>query len=256
MIKRLRLTLAGSLIGGLMIWACGGEETTTSPGGQQQQLATQLAFTVEPTTTTVASSSIMPAVQVAIQGALGNLGAGATDAVTVAIGTNPGRGTLSGTTTVNAVAGVASFTDLTIDQVGTGYTLVATSGSLSSATSAAFGIFPPQPAPPTLSGDVQPIFSGVCAVPGCHAGTTPEEALNLSQGLAHSNIVNVSAKQLAGMLRVRPGQPDQSYLVHKIQGTQASVGGTGNRMPLVGTPLTQAQIDTIRDWIAAGAPKN
>ncbi len=126
MIKRLRLTLAGSLIGGLMIWACGGEETTTSPGGQQQQLATQLAFTVEPTTTTVASS-IMPAVQVAIQGALGNLVAGATDAVTVAIGTNPGGGTLSGTTTVNAVAGVASFTDLTIDQMGTGYTLVATS---------------------------------------------------------------------------------------------------------------------------------
>ena len=41
---------------------------------------------------------------------------------------------------MNAVAGVASFTDLTIDQVGTGYTLVATSGSLSSATSAAFGI--------------------------------------------------------------------------------------------------------------------
>ncbi len=142
MIKRLRLALAVSLIGGLMIWACGGEETTTSPGGQQQQVATQLAFTVEPTTTTVASS-IMPAVQVAIQGALGNLVAGATDAVTVAIGTNPGGGTLSGTTTVNAVAGVASFTDLTIDQMGTGYTLVATSGSLSSATSATFGIFPP-----------------------------------------------------------------------------------------------------------------
>ncbi len=112
------------------------------------------------------------------------------------------------------------------------------------------------PGPPTLSGDVQPIFSGVCAVPGCHAGTTPEEALNLSDGLAHSNIVNVSANQLAGMMRVRPGQPDQSYLVHKIQGTQASAGGTGNRMPLGGTPLTQAQIDTIRDWIAAGAPNN
>ncbi len=122
------------------------------------------------------------------------------------------------------------------------------------------GIVMPQnggPGPPTLSGDVQPIFSGGCAVPGCHAGTTPQEALNLSEGrLAHSNIVNVSANQLAGMMRVRPGQPDQSYLVHKIQGTQASAGGTGNRMPLGGTPLTQAQIDTIRDWIAAGAPNN
>jgi CSLREA domain-containing protein len=82
----------------------------------------------------------MPAVQVAIQDALGNLVADATDAVTVAIGTNPGGGTLSGTATVNAVAGVGSFTDLTIDQVGTGYTLVANSGSLTSATSAAFDI--------------------------------------------------------------------------------------------------------------------
>ncbi len=118
------------------------------------------------------------------------------------------------------------------------------------------GMMPQNGGPPTLSGDVQPIFSGVCAVTGCHVVTTPEEALNLSEGLAHSNIVNVPANQLTGMMRVRPGQPDQSYLVHKIQGTQASVGGAGNRMPLVGTPLTQAQIDTIRDWIAAGAPNN
>ncbi len=74
MIMRLRLTLAGSLIGGFMIWACGGEETTTSPGG----VATQLAFTVEPTPTIVASL-IVPALKVAIQGAFGFLVAGATD---------------------------------------------------------------------------------------------------------------------------------------------------------------------------------
>ncbi len=138
---RSRMTVAGLVVGSLAAWACGDGVNGTA-AVDVNQVATQLAFTVEPTTTTVASS-IMPAVQVAIQGALGNLVAGATDAVTVAIGTNPGSGTLSGTTTVNAVAGVASFTDLTIDQMGTGYTLVATSGSLSSATSAAFGIFPP-----------------------------------------------------------------------------------------------------------------
>ncbi len=139
---RSRMTVAGLVVGSLAIWACGNGTTSVDVNQVANQVATQLAFTVEPTTTIVASS-IMPAVQVAIQGARGTLVAGATDAVTVAIGTNPGGGTLSGTTTVNAVAGVASFTDLTIDQVGTGYTLVATSGSLSSATSAAFGIFPP-----------------------------------------------------------------------------------------------------------------
>ncbi len=81
--------------------------------------------------------------------------------------------------------------------------------------------------------------------------------MNLSDRITtYSNTVDVPANQLATMMRVRPGQPDQSYLVHKIQGTQASAGGTGNRMPLGGTPLTQAQIDTIRDRIAAGAPNN
>ena len=41
----------------------------------------------------------------------------------MAIGTNPGGGTLSGTTTVAAVAGVATFSNLSINKAGTGYTL-------------------------------------------------------------------------------------------------------------------------------------
>lgn len=58
--------------------------------------------------------------------------------VTMAIGSNPGGGTLSGTTTVAASAGLASFGDLSIDQPGTGYTLQATSPGLSPATSSSF----------------------------------------------------------------------------------------------------------------------
>ena len=50
--------------------------------------------------------------------------------VTVAIGTNPGSGTLSGTLTVAAVNGVATFSNLSINKAGTGYTLTATDGSL------------------------------------------------------------------------------------------------------------------------------
>ena len=49
-----------------------------------------------------------------------------TDEVTISIGTNPGPGVLSGTLTAAAVNGVALFTDLQIDTVGNGYTLVAT----------------------------------------------------------------------------------------------------------------------------------
>jgi Tol biopolymer transport system component len=58
----------------------------------------------------------------------------------VAIGTNPSGGTLSGTTMIIAVAGVATFSNLSIDKAGTGYTLQATSGALTAATSAAFNI--------------------------------------------------------------------------------------------------------------------
>ena len=62
-----------------------------------------------------------------------------TDQVTIAIGTNAGGGTLSGTTTVTASGGVATFSNLSISQPGTGYTLRATTGSLS-VTSVAFNV--------------------------------------------------------------------------------------------------------------------
>ena len=58
----------------------------------------------------------------------------------VAIGTNPGGGTLFGTTPVNAASGVATFSDLAIDASGIGYTLIASSSGVAAATSAGFDI--------------------------------------------------------------------------------------------------------------------
>ena len=64
-----------------------------------------------------------------------------TATVSLAIGTNPGGGTLSGTTAVAAVAGVATFSNLSINNGGTGYTLTASISTPSlSATSTAFNI--------------------------------------------------------------------------------------------------------------------
>ena len=62
--------------------------------------------------------------------------------------------------------------------------------------------------------------------------------------------VNVASAEVPALLRVNPGNPDQSYLVQKIQGN-AAVGG---RMPLGQAALPQDRIDLIRSWIAAGAP--
>ena len=101
---------------------------------------TKLAFGTQPSNT-AAGSAITPAVTIQIQDANGNLTA-STASVTVAIGTNPGAGTLSGTATVAAVNGVATFSTLSINTPGTGYTLTAASLGLAGATSSAFNIVP------------------------------------------------------------------------------------------------------------------
>jgi MYXO-CTERM domain-containing protein len=100
-----------------------------------------VAFTVQPGSTRV-GAAITPAVRVSIQDAHGNVVTNATDAVTVALGNNPRNGTLSGTQTVNAINGVATFSDLSINRNGKGYTLQASAGALSSAASRSFDITP------------------------------------------------------------------------------------------------------------------
>src|SRR3989441_9787006 len=102
--------------------------------------ATTLVFSVQPTSSG-AGAAITPAVQVTAQDASGNTATGFTGTVSMAIGTNPGSGTLSGTTTVAAVAGMATFNGLSVNKVGTGYTLQASAGALAT-TSTPFTITP------------------------------------------------------------------------------------------------------------------
>ena len=85
--------------------------------------------------------------------------------------------------------------------------------------------------------------------------TSPAQGQNLSTGQTWANTVNVPANE-AALIRILPGKPDSSYLVHKIQGTQAAVGGFGGQMPLGKSPLSQGDIDKIRAWIQAGALNN
>ena len=108
--------------------------------------ATRLAFSAQPPTTTTAGALLTPPLRVTVQDALGQTVTGATNAITLAIGVNPGSGTLSGTTTVNAVNGVATFSGLSLNRVGAGYTLIATSPSLLAATSSAFNVTAGAPA--------------------------------------------------------------------------------------------------------------
>ena len=98
-----------------------------------------LAFRVQPRGVT-AGNIMTPAVQVQIQDTLGNVDTSFTASVTIAIGTNPAGGRLSGTTSVAPVNGVALFGDLALDKAGTGYTLTASAPGATGATSASFDV--------------------------------------------------------------------------------------------------------------------
>ncbi len=94
------------------------------------------------------------------------------------------------------------------------------------------------------------IFTPTCAVSGCHAGAAAPLGLRLEAGLSYAMLVNVASVEVPTLLRVAPGDPDASYLVHKIEGRAA----VGARMPLGGSPLPQTSIDDVRQWISQGAP--
>jgi hypothetical protein len=50
---------------------------------------------------------------------------------------------------------------------------------------------------------------------------------------------------------VKPGDPNNSYMVLKIEG---AAGIVGLQMPYMETPLPQATMAAIRQWVANGAP--
>src|SRR5206468_5480990 len=106
--------------------------------------ATQFVFSVRPSAA-AAGAAITPAVQVTALDAGGNVATGLAGSGAVALGTKPSGGTLAGTTTVPAVSGVASFASLSLNKVGSGYTLTAAAPfqpALTGATSAPFDISP------------------------------------------------------------------------------------------------------------------
>jgi Tol biopolymer transport system component len=102
-------------------------------------VAPALRFTVHPSNADV-GATITPSVAVTAYDEFGVVDTDFSGDVAIGIGTNPSNGTLSGTRTVTASAGVATFTGLSIDAEGTGYTLEATATGYLAATSNPFNI--------------------------------------------------------------------------------------------------------------------
>jgi len=105
---------------------------------------------------------------------------------------------------------------------------------------------------PESFGDIQIlIFEARCA-PSCHSGPSAQKGLNLELGRAHQSLVDVPSQEVPGMMRVSPGQASQSYLISKLEPSDAR--RTGSRMPRTGPPyLSSIEIRAIRRWIDAGA---
>ncbi len=101
-----------------------------------------------------------------------------------------------------------------------------------------------------FAAQIQPIFTNSCALSGCHSSGSAQAGMVLASGSAIANIVGVPSSEQPALQRVEPGNPDDSYLVRKIEG---GPGITGGQMPLNRTPLAQSQIDLIRLWITQGA---
>ena len=114
---------------------------------------------------------------------------------------------------------------------------------------------------PTFASIQREIFdtqdsSGRLSCIQCHTnvGRTPAAGLNLVAGISYGALVGRPSVARPGDTFVIPGDPDNSYLVRKLEGA-ANINGL--RMPRNAGPfLTEGQMLVIRRWIKEGAANN
>jgi hypothetical protein len=104
---------------------------------------------------------------------------------------------------------------------------------------------------PTFSNIQANVFNPVCQA--CHIGAFAPEGLRLDAANSYNQLVGIPSSERPELFRVAPGNPDASYLIHKVEGGPDIVGVL---MPLNLPPLPQNTINAIRVWIAQGAPRN
>jgi hypothetical protein len=114
---------------------------------------------------------------------------------------------------------------------------------------------------PTFSSIQRDIFeaadsSGRPSCSSCHnpnGGAFRQVGLDLSTSGSYDSLVGVTSRQKTTLLRVVAGDPDNSYLLHKLEGRTDIIGA---RMPLRGPYLSDGQIAIIRRWIQLGARRD
>jgi hypothetical protein len=148
--------IAGS--GGLLWFA----DQSGAIGSVDSQLATQLVVTTQPPASVHTGAGF--SITVTGEYLSGAVNTGFTGSVTVTIGNNPGGSTLGGHVTMTASQGVATFSGLTLNFAGNGYTLNVSSNGVLGGTTQSFNAIgtpppppPPPPSPPSIVGE-QAVF--------------------------------------------------------------------------------------------------
>jgi hypothetical protein len=118
---------------------------------------------------------------------------------------------------------------------------------------------------PSFRNNIAPVLERMCAkTRECH-GREPTTSVSLDLQMRDSwkQLVNAPAEGRKGSVRVKPGDPDGSFLVDKLRGRLSH--GEGKRMPIdanTGAPIEPSPIDQqyldaiLIPWIQGGAPKN
>ena len=243
------LTISAAGTGYALTAAATGLTGAASTGFNVTPAATKLAFIVQPSNTNT-GASIIPGMQVAIEDTNGNIVAGATNSVTIAIGTNPSAGTLSGTATVSPVNGVATFVNLSISAAGTGYTLTASASGLTGATSTAFNVV----ATPTKLAFVSQPSNTV-------AGKSIAPAVQVAIEDANGNVVQGATNPIAIAIGTNPATgtlagtttANPALGVATFSNLNINNAGTGYTLTATATGLTSAT-STLFNVTAAPNP--
>jgi hypothetical protein len=97
---------------------------------------------------------------------------------------------------------------------------------------------------------IQPILDRECIK--CHGTKEKKAKLDLSEGESFKSLVNVPSKEDPTLMRVKPGDPEQSYLMLKLEHKTSE--GSGMPKGFFGArSLSQKDLDAVRAWIAGGA---
>ncbi|MCX4245202.1 hypothetical protein [Paraliomyxa miuraensis] len=172
---------------------------------------------------------------------------GTSDSGASSVGSSDGGGSTGTSTTSGSTGSSEDATSSSSTGPGTTSAVDDTSASTSLDPS---GSSDETAIPDVAFGEVLVVIGDNCF---CHRSPMFQGQLDLRDDAAYASLVSVPSIQAPGVDRVVPGDPSGSYLYLKLLGDQATVGGSGTRMPQGLPMLPPEELDLFRYWIQGGA---